>query len=327
MSRLMLAPDWTLSTLRSVPGMSDVASLAQRAAPRKLGTAQSEGVSGGTQRGKVWAAELAAIGASTVALQYAIYHALGDKNKGDKEWIWDNEYKQKTRVDITPIMRRLPWHKDDSTRYYMNLGKRPEEIVRWINGWDGEVMSKLAPPAREIITQLTGMEGDFKVPWKRDHETFLESLPARAGHAAKEFLPFAFRGNQFALTAPARKGMSKYKAQQAYESVYELAADPDYTTRIRAFMRGVPNPKEGDALPEMVTQITEAAESNGVPAEQIRQRALTAVRGHHYDLFFKAFQKGDEKAMNDEAEALLRLGATSKGMSESVKRRIELTPQ
>jgi hypothetical protein len=328
MSRIWLAPDWSLSTLRSIPGMSDVASLAQRAAPRKLGTAASEGLSGAGRRGKVWAAELAAIAAGTVALQYAINKTFGDPKKGDKEWIWDNEYNQRTKIDITPIMRQMPWHDaNDPTRHYMNLGKRPEEVMRWINGWDGQVMSKLAPPIHEIITQLTGTEGDFKTSWKRDHETFVESVPARTGHAAQAFLPFAFRGNQFALTAPSRKGMTKYKAQQAYESVYELAADPDVTTKIRAFMRGVPAPDETQALPEMVTQISDAADANGVPSEQIRHRALSVVRGHHYDLFFKAFQKGDEKVMNDEAEALLRLGATSKGMSESLKRRTELTPQ
>jgi hypothetical protein len=327
-SRFFLAPDWTLSTLRSIPGMSDVASLTQRAAPRKLGTAASEGASGAGQRGKVWAAELAAIGAGTVALQYAINKAFGDPNKGDKEWVWDNEYNQRTKIDITPIIRQLPWHdKNDPTRHYMNLGKRPEEVMRWVNGWDGQIIAKAAPPVHEIITQLTGTEGDFKTSWKQDHETFLESVPARAGHAAQAFLPFAFRGNQFALTLPSRKGMTKYKAQQAYESVYELAADPDVTTKIRAFMRGVPAPDESQALPEMVTQITEAAEANGVPAEQIRQRAISIVRGHHYDLFFKAFQKGDEKVMNQEAEALLRFGATSRGMSESLKRRVELTPQ
>ena len=48
--------------------------------------------------------------------------------------------------------------------------------------------------------QITGTEGDFKLPWKKDHEAFLESLPERAKSIGKELLPFSLTGNQFVLS-------------------------------------------------------------------------------------------------------------------------------
>jgi len=170
-----------------------------------------------------------------------------------------------------------------------------------------------------IFEQLAGSEGDFKAEWKQDHESFLESLPARAKALGAEALPFTFRGNQFALSAPVRKGMTKYKAEQAYESVFELLAQPN---RLRSLLRGQ-SPSEG-TIPEMTAQITDAAKRNGVAAEDVLKRALSTVRGHHYNEFFKAFDKDDKAAMNKEAEALIRLGATSRGISESLRRRIQL---
>lgn len=307
MSRFLLAPDWTLSTIRSVPGVSDVAAMAREHAPRIAGRerlpTQREGAAGNLSRVRFWGGEMAALAMATLAAQYAIYTALGKKDQGDKPWVWDNELNARTRVDVTPIMRAMPGHDpNDKTRHYVNLGKRPEEILRYFTDLPKQIESKASRPAAEVFKQITGMEGDFKLPWKMDHEAFLESVPERARSLAKEFLPFSFTGNQFVLSLPMRKGMTKYKAQQAFESVFEVAADP---SRIRSMLRGQPA-SEG-SLRDMTSQITDAAQRNGVMTEPIRTRALSVVRGHHYDLFLKATQKGDFSAMDKEAQALLRL--------------------
>lgn len=330
MARFFLAPDWTFSTIRSVPFVSDAASVTRGQLPRIAGrepipTVQ-EGLGGNLGRLRFWGGELAALAMATLAAQYAIYQAFGKKDKGDHEWVWENESGQNRRIDVTPIMRHLPW-KDpqDPTRYYVNLGKRPEEILGYFTHFDQNILSKVARPVAEVFRQVTGTEGEFKAQWKRDHETFIESLPARAKAAAGQFFPFVFQGNQFALSLPYRKGMTKYKAQQAYESTYELAANPGALTPARAFLRGVPNPQ--GTLHEMVEQITDAAERNGVPSEEIRKRALSEVRGKYYDQFFKAFQKNDEPAMNKAAESLERLGATPIQIEKSRQRRAGLQPQ
>ena len=326
LSRFFLAPDWTLSTIRSVPGLSDVASTVREQAPRIAGRepfpTPKGGLAGAGKRLRFWGTEVAALAVATAAAQYAIYKAFGDDKKGDKPMPWDNELNQKMRVDVTPLMRKFPWHDPkDPTRHYVNLGKRPQEILNWFTEPDKQVLSKASRPVAMIFEQVTGSEGDFKAPWKQDHESFIESLPARAKAIGTEALPFTFRGNQFALSAPVRKGMTKYKAQQAYESVFELASSPN---RLKSLLRGQ-QPSEG-TIPEMTSQITDAAKRNGVPAEEVMKRALSTVRGHHYNEFFKAFNKGDRKKMDEEARALVQLGATGRGIEESVKRRLELQP-
>ena len=319
MSRFLLAPDWTLSTVRSVPGVSDVASAARSQAPKLRGResfpTSYEGT-GNLSRLRFWGGEVAAIATATIAAQYAINKMFGDDKKGDKPWVWENEYGNRYTVDVTPIMRQMPWHDPkDQTRRYVNLGKRAAEIVRWVSEPMANIESKAARPIAEIFRQVTGTEGDFKAEWKRDHESFLESLPARGKSLAKEFLPFSLTGTQFVLSVPMRKGMTKYKAEQAYESVYEVAANPN---RFKSFLRGQPA-SEG-TLREMVQQITDAAEANGVRANAVRQRALSIVRGHHYDLYFKAMQAGDQEKMAEEKDILFhRLGATPQGMLESLE--------
>lgn len=329
LARFFLAPDWTFSTLRSVPFVSDAMSITRGNAPRIIGRepvpTTQEGLGGNLGRLRFWGGELAALATATVAAQYAIYQAFGDKSKGDNPWVWENEYGQGRRIDVTPIMRKLPWKAEgDPTRYYVNLGKRPEEILGYFTHLDQTLMSKAARPVAEVFRQVTGTEGDFKAQWKRDHETFLESLPERGLKAGSQFLPFVFSGNQFALSFPYRKGMTKYKAQQAYETTYELLANPGMFPQARAWLRGVPAP-EG-TLREMVDKITDAAERNGVPSEEIRKRALSTIRGKYYDQYFKAFNKNDEAKAEKAAIALENLGATPTQMQQSLKRRLALEP-
>lgn len=325
LSRFFLAPDWTLSTIRSVPFLSDVVSTAREQAPRLAGRetfpTQKEGM-GNVRRARFWGTEIAALATATAAAQYAIYQAFGDPKKGDKPFIWDNELNQKGRIDVTPIMRKFPWHDPkDPTRHYVNLGKRPQEIVNWVSSFDQQVQSKASRPVAMILQQLSGNEGDFKTEWKQDHEVFLESIGKRAKAIGKEALPFTFMGNQFALSVPTRKGMTKYKAEQAYESIFELASQPN---RLRSLLRGQA-PSEG-TLSEMASQVTDAAKRNGVPAEEVLKRSLSVVRGHHYNEFFKAFEKGDQKKMDEEARALVILGGTTKAIEESIKRRMAVQP-
>ncbi len=219
-------------------------------------------------------------------------------------------------------MRKMPWHDPkDPTRKYVNLGKREGEILRWFSQPTEEFIGKLSTPAAIVYEQISGQEGQFKAEWKQDHESFIESLPSRTVAIGKQALPFAFQGNQFALSVPMSKGMTKYKAQQAYESVFELATDPN---RFKSLLRGQAA-SEG-TLAGMTSQITDAAKRNGVPAEEVMRHALSTVRGHHYNEFFKAFDKGDRKKMDDEAKALITLGATGRGIKESIQRRLELQP-
>jgi hypothetical protein len=326
LSRFFLAPDWTLSTLRSVPGLSDVASAAREQAPRLAGRESfptpKEGLEGAGRRLRFWGAEVAALAMATAAAQYVIYKSFGDDKKGDKPFPWDNELNQKMRVDVTPVLRKFPWtDKKDPTRHYVNLGKRPQEILNWFTSPDQQILSKSSRPVAMIFEQFAGTEGDFKAPWKQDHESFIESLPKRSVEIGKQALPFTLLGNQFVLSVPMRKGMTKYKAQQAYESVFELATQPN---KLRSMLRG--QGESTGTIAHMSEQITDAARRNGVPAEDVMRHALSVVRGHHYNEFFKAFGADDQKKMDEEARALIVLGATTENIKTSVKKRVELEP-
>ncbi len=320
-SRFALAPDWTLSTLRSVPFVSDAFSVTRGQAPRIAGRepipTAKEGVSGNIGRARFWGAELVALAAATLGAQYAIYQAFGKKEKGDHPWVWDNEIGQNRRVDATPLMRNMPWRDPkDPTRFYINLGKRPEEILNWFTSFDKQIMSKMSRPAAEIFRQITGSEGDMKAPWKRDHETFLESGPERVKSAANILIPFSLSGNQFALSLPFRKGMTKYKAEQAYESAYELAAEP---SRVRSLLRG--QTQDTDLL---LDQITDAAQANGVEPKSVQKRAISFVRGKYYDQYFKALKNNDDAKMEKAANALLNLRAGQVQIDRAVARKTKM---
>lgn len=334
MSRFFLAPDWTLSTLRSVPGVSDVASAVRGQAGWLTGRGpmptSKEGVRGNLGRARFWGGEIAALAMATIAAQYAIYQMFGDKKKGDNPWIWENETEQQRRVDATPLMRKLPWHKaNDPTRYYINLGKRPEEILGWVIHPEQNTLSKMARPVAEVFRQVTGTEGDFKAQWKRDHESFLESLPARGKSIIGQAVPFTLSGNQFAMALPYRKGMTRYKAQQAYESAYEMIAEPN---RFRAFLRGHNiggQPQRGvvEQTPQtLLNLVTDAAKRNGVPAGEVQAQAASIVRGKYYGEYFKALKSGDKKALTNAAESLQRLGATFEGVQKSMEKRQTMEP-
>lgn len=323
-ARFWLAPDWTLSTLRSVPFVSDTFSVTGEALQRVLGKQPplhrlKEGWKGNMGRLKFWRAELTVMALATIAAQYAIYLAFGDDDKDDKPWPWDNEEGQNRRIDVTPLMRKMPWWDEKNpSRYYVNMGKRPEEVLHWVTKFDQNIQSKLARPINEAIRQIVGMEGDFPLAWKREHMTFVESVPSRAKSVASLMVPYTFSGNQFALSLPYRKGMSKYKAQHAFESAYEVIGTPN---RFGAFAKSLARGHFTKDMEQVLVDIADAASRNGVQVDFVRRQALSEVRSRHYAALFRAYQNGDQKAMEREADALFRLGATIEQINASMKRR------
>ena len=323
-ARFWLAPDWTLSTLRSVPFVSDTFSVTGEALQRALGKQPplhrlKEGWKGNMGRLKFWRAELTVMALATIAAQYAIYLAFGDDDKDDKPWPWENEEGQNRRIDVTPLMRQMPWWDEKNpSRYYVNMGKRPEEVLHWVTKFDQNIQSKLARPINEAIRQIVGMEGDFPLAWKREHMTFVESIPSRAKSVASLMVPYTFSGNQFALSLPYRKGMSKYKAQHAFESAYEVIGTPN---RFGAFAKSLARGHFTKDMEQVLVDIADAASRNGVQVDMVRRQALSEVRSRHYTALFREYQNGDLKAMEREAEALFRLGATIEQINASIKRR------
>jgi hypothetical protein len=224
LGRVLLAPDWTLSTLRSLPGLSDVASFL-RSKVNRGAAPRYEGFKGNSLRFKFWTAEMAALVVAGVSAQYLIYKAFGDKDKGDHEFPWENEAGEKTSLDITPLMRHLPWHNpNDPTRYYVNPGKRASEVFRWFYDPIANATSKLAQPMQEGIKQVSGVspisyKGVYPAEWVKDNKASWASIPDRAISAGKIFAPFALRTPQFGLSLPMHHGTT------ATEETYRLLND------------------------------------------------------------------------------------------------------
>lgn len=222
-------------------------------------------------------------------------------------------------------MRQMPWReKEDPTRYYVNLGKRPEEILTWFNEPFKNIQSKMARPLVESMKQVLGSEGEFPARWRMEHESFWESVPERAKSIGENvFLPFTFTGTQFALSLPYRKGMSRYKAQVAFESAYEIIAEPSQFDRFKkALLRG----NFAGNMETVLNDIRDAGYRNGVDVDSVEKRAMLSVRAMHYSRYFKAFQSGNTKAIQRELNALDRLGATPEQIEKSLQRREELLP-
>jgi len=196
-------------------------------------------------------------------------------------------------------------------------------------------------PVAELVKQFSGREGVFAAEWEQDTTT--PSLGLRAKSVLQNFVPFSFTGNQFLLTQPMRKGMTRFKAQQAFEGIYEMAADPSAATRwFRSWGYGRPRPPGmgvtiGD-LQSMAAQVSDAAERNGInPAEPLND-ALTKVKSYHQSTFAKAvieknkaFLAGDkrlmdryDKIMEEQAQYIQRLGFTARGLKASLKNQLRL---
>ncbi len=367
-SRFLLAPDWTLSTIRSVPLVSDVATFARTQVPRLFGRETLPGIYEGKQgnimRAKFWALEALAVGVTSMAIQWAFYQLFGDDKKGDRPNMLDNEpgesYLGDTRynVDVTPVMREfeklglihvlrhtpvlknfVPTQESyEHTRHYMNMGKRFAEILRYVLDPVSNIESKVSRPLAESIKQFSGRDGEFAADWTQDETG--PQWPKRLKSIAQNFLPFSMTGNQFMLSQPAKKGMTNYKAQQAFEAIYEIRADPSTFMQVwRAYNMGRPRltaVTKGD-LQSMMAQIYDAANRNGASPEVADSNALTKVRGRHLSAYTRAMVnqnnaalQGDKgrfeeegKIMVDEMEYLNRIGFTAEGLVDSIKAHVK----
>ncbi len=376
--RFMLAPDWTLSTIRSIPLASDVATALYTKTPRfsfRSGWPERvpmqgpvpgtyEGTRGNLMRLKFYGAELGALAMTTIAAQYAITSYFGDPEKGDHLWMWENEPGKnllgsaKYTVDVTPFMRALTdqgiikqaqhtpivkhmvpsQEQDDYTRHYMNLGKRASEVLRWFLDPLSNIESKMSRPVAELAKQLTGRDGEFAAEWTQEGTS---PFWTRATSVLKNAFPFTFTGNQFALSVPMRKGMTRYKAQDAFEALYEIAADPSAFMQVaRSWSMGNPRmtaPTQGDLM-SMFQQVSDAVERNGISAAEPLQQAKTAVMTRHLAAYSKAFvahnnaieahNKGAEddaeKEMEDQWAYIERLGFTGRGLRQSRKNQLKM---
>jgi hypothetical protein len=169
--------------------------------------------------------------------------------------------------------------------------------------------------------QVLGIESlflgqPFNTSWVLEEKQGFETVPGRAKAAAEQFIPFAFRGNNFAFTAPLSKGMTRWKAQRMYEDAIEAYANPGI---IAGLSDDVPNYTA--KLDTLAEDVTEAAQLNGLDTKTIINSAAAVVRGRVYKRFLAAVEAGDLQLMEEYAQQVARLGAGVSNVTESAARR------
>ena len=300
---IMLAPDWTFSNMR-------IAGKAVNA------------LKGGRRGGKFafdnpelarlylryWRNMMATVLMGGTAVQALSYLIAGDDDKGDKMWIWDNEHDRKTDMDVTPLMRALGLVPEGERRY-SHLGKQAREVLGWVTNPIKVFHGKMSPVAHMAMEQLTGSQGfGFETEYSR--MKFWESLPARGKGIASKFVPFSFRGNQFALSVPLKKGATPWKVQVALQKALRGYAHPKFKQ----------SPFASNMEP-LVADIVDAAQRNGLNGETMFREALSRTRGEFYGKFFEALEKQDQEEMDRWAEVIVRLHGGLKGLLRSVETR------
>lgn len=292
---LMLAPDWTLSNLNIA-----TKTFTRDPVRRRL------------QLG-YWLRMLPTLYFTAEGIHHAIYKAFGDPDKGDKPHIWENEAGHKWDFDITPMIRKMPYHDpEDKTRYYSHFGKQAREVLTWAQTPTKVLRTKSSPLIQIAIEQISSSSGDgWSMDWVGTHGT--ENLLLRAKSVGAKFVPFSFRGTNFALTAPMSKGMTKWKGIYAVSNILEMYADPTLNRKLFAnppytWAKIVKSdPEYVRKLEDLMPEVIDAMERNGVNPKKIISLALSATRSKYYQKFLAALGSGDENKMADAAEAILRL--------------------
>ena len=290
----LLAPDWTFSNLRIAGRLFDIKGMRD---PLKRQLAI-----------RYWRNMIPTLAMSAIALQYGIYQAFGDDGEGDMPFPWQNEQSRKWDIDVTPIMRKMGMA-EGKQRYYTHFGKQAREVVSWATEPDKLLRGKASPAVRTAWEQITGSQGGgFETPWARD--SFWHSVPRRALGVAENFVPFSVRGNNFALTAPMRKGATPWKTRVALEKALKEYAEPRSGV-VQANLDG------------LVRQILTAAEINGVNTATAMREATGAARGYYYQRFFAALEKQDREGMRKQARAIIKLHASINDLQSSMRERLE----
>ena len=288
----LLAPDYTLSNLR----VASRALTADTPAGRKLGA-------------RYWRNMVPTLAIGPAAAQMAIYTAFGDDEKGDSPYIWDNESGREWDIDITPIMRKFSDDPEDQQRSYTHLGKQARELFGWGKDWVGTLYGKSSPVVQIGVEQFLGVNGptgfeeefakiDF---WERFPENAASEVKMRAAAVGEKYVPFSWRGNNFAMTAPMSRGISEYQTVKGLEKVLDLYANPTRFSESK-------NPNFEESLKNIAPDIIDAASRNGWDVEQLLSQAISNKRSFYYARFHAALE--DENATKEQgkfAKAIIRM--------------------
>ena len=266
-----------------------------------------------------WPAMLTTLIVFPNLIQAGIYAAAGDPDKDDRLFSLSNEKDKEYSVDLTPLTRHLGF---GDQRYYMRYGKQAWEIAGWLNNPLSTLMGKSSMAVKAAFEQITGTNtSGWKLPFR--DETFWESIVNgdRPAAIASKFLPMSLsslaEGKPSSFFAPVSSGLTPAKAEQEVAKMLNAYADPKTWDKIK----GQPNMVKN--LESLVPQIVDAARRNGLDADLVVKNGKRYVMATYYNNFFKALNAGNEKQMEEAAQAVLRLGGAMDGFTRSLAKKYE----
>ncbi len=223
----LLAPDWTVSTLR------------QAGAPIKAA------MTGDKTTARVGAKFWTRAALYNTVIAQAINYANTKRETGEGKFTWDNDPGQKLNVFIG-------YNDDDptgltrGTKRYLRTGKQFKETLEWMENPAKKLGGKLSPAMGEFFKQGTGVNFGSGFPTEFKDANFFDSIFGRAKSMATNFVPFSLRSymkrgaaKNFMFTWPTSKGMTPHKTIKEFE--YAIRSKNKAKRIPRVFMSALEN--------------------------------------------------------------------------------------
>ncbi len=202
---LLLAPDWTLSTIRQALSPLGVGAMHEmtRGIRMKLGQ-------------KFWQRGFLYFYGGVNLLN----KSLTEAHTGKGRYMWENAPGHKTHLFIG--------YNPDGTERYLRWGKQFREVFEWAMDPIKKLGGKMSPVLREAVIQLSGYT---TTGWKTEiaGKPFMskEGMVARGKEVAKMGLPYSIQQQMrtgfspFQFAMPVSRGMTPYKARELFKDAIE----------------------------------------------------------------------------------------------------------
>lgn len=342
---MLLALDWTSANALIAPtellGIDEVI----RAATGRIRTDEERAADKIVFEQKMkryWPRMIVILPLSSHLLQLLIYAASGpdpeevefEDSEGEKQskkidrmmmWAFQNEAGHGdlpfTDIDVTPIVRNVHKHipfmgrsLEDypNQRFYIHFGKQAREVQNWFRSFLPTLLSK-ASPAVKVIQEVGAVAMRKNAKYEHPHVD-LKMWAAIPQGIKKQLIPFSFRENNFAFTAPMGKGMTPYKFKAWAEATTMAYADP-------SFYNDHQHPDYYPQLEQMHKELIVAAERNGIDWQTELGTAMSNSRSKFYQKFWHAYRDGDQKELDAAARSLIRLHIQWKSFTTAMKDR------
>ena len=215
----LLAPDWTVSTLK------------QAAAPiTGLAKGNAAQITVGT---KFW---IKAALYNTILVQSVNYYNT-KKEYGEGKFSWDNDPGHKADIFIG--------FNDDGTKRYLKTGKQFKESVEWMMNPIKKFGGKLSPAVKEAYKQLGAVDPGSGFPAEFKDKEGLENILGRAKSIALNVVPISLKAHltknaakNFMFTFPTSKGMTRFKTVKLFKKALE---DKDIKQIKKVYISAVEN--------------------------------------------------------------------------------------